>query len=42
MLWEDPLSRDDVKPLRPFEFEAIGKLFEEKRSFSSFSVEKKS
>lgn len=23
-LWEDPLLRDDVKPLRGFEFEAIG------------------
>ena len=24
ILWEDPLQRDDVKPLRPFEYEAIG------------------
>ncbi|GAA5933633.1 zinc finger HIT domain-containing protein [Sporobolomyces koalae] len=23
ILWEDPLQRDDVKPLRPFEYEAI-------------------
>lgn len=23
MLWDDPLQRDDVKPLRPFEFEAV-------------------
>ncbi|GAA5874068.1 hypothetical protein JCM16303_002679 [Sporobolomyces ruberrimus] len=23
LLWDDPLQRDDVKPLRPFEFEAI-------------------
>lgn len=26
-LWEDPLLRDDVKPLRGFEFEAIGQSF---------------
>ena len=26
-LWYDPLYRNDVKPLRPFEYEAIGACY---------------
>ncbi|GAA6060652.1 hypothetical protein JCM10212_001208 [Sporobolomyces blumeae] len=34
MLWDDPLARDDLKPLRPFELEAIA-LDPEIRTFLS-------